>query len=83
MKTNKENLSLQLDTICDNFSLEELSEIYKMKENKELLSKYTFPQTPSSDGYYHIYVKDRSRKNGRKAVKDKTLDGLKAKILDY
>ena len=73
MKTNKENLSLQIDTICDNFSLEELSEIYKMKQ---ILSNYNFPQTPSSDGYYHIYVKDSSRKNGRKAVKDKTLDGL-------
>ena len=80
MKTNKENLSLQIDTICDNFSLEELSEIYKMKQ---ILNKYNFPQVPSSDGYYHIYVKDRSRKNGRKAVKDKTLDGLKAKVLAY
>ncbi len=87
MKTNKLNkienseyLSLQIDTICDNFSLEELSEIYKMKQ---ILIKYTFPQTPSSDGYYHIYVKDSSRKNGRKAVKDKTLDGLKAKVLAY
>lgn len=87
MKTNKLNkienseyLSLQIDTICDNFSLEELSEIYKMKQ---ILNKYNFPQVPSSDGYYHIYVKDRSRKNGRKAVKDKTLDGLKAKVLAY
>lgn len=87
MKTNKLNkienseyLSLQIDTICDNFSLEELSEIYKMKQ---ILIKYTFPQTPSSDGYYHIYVRDSSRKNGRKAVKDKTLDGLKAKVLAY
>lgn len=87
MKTNKLNkienseyLSLQIDTICDNFSLEELSEIYKMKQ---ILIKYTFPQTPSSDGYYHIYVKDTSKKTGRKAVKDKTLDGLKAKVLAY
>ena len=29
---NSEYLSLQIDTICDNFSLEELSEIYKMKQ---------------------------------------------------
>lgn len=87
MKTNKLNkienseyLSLQIDTICDNFSLEELSEIYKMKQ---ILSKYNFPQVPSSDGYYHIYVKDSSKRTGRKAVKDKTLDGLKAKVLAY
>lgn len=87
MKTNKLNkiensgyLSLQIDTICDNFSLEELSEFYKMKQ---ILSKYNFPQVPSSDGYYHIYVKDTSKKTGRKAVKDKTLDGLKAKVLAY
>lgn len=86
MNSNNKNIkdvSLQLDTTCDNFSLEELLEICKMKENKELLSQYTFPQVPSSDGYYHIYVKDSSRKNGRKAVKDKTLDGLKAKVLAY
>lgn len=69
MKTNKENLSLQIDTISDNFSLEELSEIYKMKQ---ILSKYNFPQVPSSDGYYHIYVKDSSKRTERKAVKDKT-----------
>ena len=83
MNSNNKNIkdvSLQLDTICDNFSLEELSEIYKMKQ---ILSKYNFPQVPSSDGYYHIYVKDTSKKTGRKAVKDKTLDGLKAKVLAY
>lgn len=83
MNSNNKNIkdvSLQLDTICDNFSLEELSEIYKMKQ---ILSKYNFPQVPSSDGYYHIYVKDSSKRTGRKAVKDKTLDGLKAKVLAY
>ena len=49
--------------------LAKLSEIYKMKQ---ILSKYNFPQVPSSDGCYHIYVKDSSKRTERKAVKDKT-----------
>lgn len=59
MNSNNKNIkdvSLQLDTICDNFSLEELLEICKMKENKELLSQYTFPQVPSSDALHEYWV---------------------------
>ena len=54
-----------------------------MKEQNELLKNYKFPQTPSSDGYYHIYVADTSKKSGRKQLKDKTLDGLKTKVLAH
>lgn len=55
--------------------------LYIMKEKEELLKNYNFPEKPSSDGYYHIYVKDSSKKNGRRSVKDKTLSGLQEKII--
>lgn len=80
---NIENNSLQFKDLCDNFSLEDLRKLYIMKEQNELLKNYKFPQTPSSDGYYHIYVADTSKKSGRKQLKDKTLDGLKTKVLAH
>lgn len=78
----KENY-LQSDIKCDNLTLEELRELYIMKEQEIILLKYTFPQKPSSDGYYHIYVKDETKKSGRKALKSKTLKDLREKVLAY
>lgn len=58
----------------------EMREMYDnfMKEN--LLNKYTFPKKPSSDGYYHIYVNDSTKKGGKTQIKCKTLEGLKEKV---
>lgn len=44
------------------------------------LQEYNFPKKPSSDGYYHIYVKDKSKKSGRRAIKAKTLEELQDKV---
>lgn len=75
--------NLQHDILCDKLSLEELRKLYIMKEQELILSKYTFPQKPSSDGYYHIYVADITKKSGRKAIKSKTLNDLREKILAH
>lgn len=69
MKTEKNCLQSEIDYA--NLSLEDMRKLYEMKEKQTLLEKYNFPDHPSSDGYYHIYVKDDSKKSGRKAIKDK------------
>lgn len=51
-----------------------------MEERKIILSNYTFPDTPSTDGYYHIYVTDVTKKSGRKQIKAKTIEELKDKV---
>lgn len=61
-------------------SSDELRRLYEKVMQDEILSKYHFPQTPSSDGFYHIYVRDSTKKSGRKAVKAKTLEELKEKV---
>lgn len=75
------NSSLQISAAYDTLSLEDMRKVYTMKENELLLSSYTFPKVPSSDGYYHIYVADTSKKSGRKQLKDQTIGGLKEKVL--
>ena len=51
-----------------------------MKETK--LADYTFPTKPSSDGYFHTWITDETKKTGRRQVKAKTLVELKEKILE-
>lgn len=60
---------------------EDIQEMIKMKIREDILKKYSFPKKPSSDGFYHIYLKDVTGK--RKAVKSKTLEGLKEKVYEY
>lgn len=74
----------------DNISNEELSKqhentrkMYLNFMNNMLLEKYTFPDHPSSDGYYHIHVKDETKKGGRKQIKAKTLETLRDKVLQF
>jgi integrase len=50
---------------------------------KKTLKKVTFPKKPSSDGYYHCYVKDPLKKSGRKQIKAKTLEDLQKKVRTY
>lgn len=67
----------------DNLSCEDARKMYEMIEKEEIIKSYTFPTKPSSDGYYHIYVKDSSTKSGRRQIKSKTIDGLKEKVYQY
>jgi integrase len=54
-----------------------------MKERNELLSKYTFPEHAGGDGYFRIYVKDVTKKSGRKQLFAKSLDELQDKVYQY
>ena len=49
--------------ICGKFNASDGEKVYELMRKKEALSDYTFPSKPSSDGYYHINVRD-----DRKAV---------------
>ncbi|MCR5238471.1 MAG: tyrosine-type recombinase/integrase [Lachnospiraceae bacterium] len=49
-------------------------------EKERILSTYTFPAKPSSDGYYHIYL---TTTEGRKQIKAKNLDKLKEKVYQF
>lgn len=64
-------------------TLEEARKLYEKAMKEEILSKYSFPTKPSSDGYFHIYVKDETKKSGRRQLKDKDLDKLREKVYEY
>ncbi len=51
--------------------------------HEKILSSYTFPDKPSSDGYWHIYVKDPDKKGGRRSIKKKSLDDLRQAVLEH
>lgn len=57
-------------------SLEIVRELYRKALEQKALEKYKFPQKPSSDGYYHCYIKDPLKKSGRRQIKAKTLEEL-------
>lgn len=61
-------------------SLEDLRKWYQKMEKEQILSSYTFPAKPSSDGYYHVYL---SAAGGRKQIKAKNLEKLKEKVYEY
>lgn len=60
----------------DTINAEDVRELYEIMQKKKILASYTFPTKPSSDGYYHIHVKDESRKSGRRSIKRKTIGEL-------
>lgn len=64
----------------DKISSEDVREWKEKMRQEEYLSNITFPKKPTSDGYYHVYVPDETKKSGRRAVKAKTLEDLKAKV---
>ena len=67
----------------NNLGSEDVRKLYGIMKKKEALSKYTFPEHPSSDGYYHVYVADDTRKAGRRQLKSKTLEGLVEKLYSF
>ncbi|MCR5452932.1 MAG: site-specific integrase [Lachnospiraceae bacterium] len=74
---------LQEAEISVNLSNEGIRKLYETMLRDEALKDYTFPSKPSSDGYYHIYVADKTKKTGRRAVKAKTLNDLKNKVYEH
>ena len=79
---NKNNILTNLLN-DDTITLRDVRILYAMKEKEELLSKYTFPEHAGGDGYYRIYVKDATKKSGRKQLFAKTLDELQDKVYKY
>lgn len=67
----------------DTLTLRDVRILYTMKEKEELLSNYTFPDHAGGDGYYRIYVKDATKKSGRRQLASKSLDELKDKVYQY
>lgn len=78
-KINKLTTLLNDDTI----SLRDVRILYAMKEKEKILKKYTFPECAGGDGYYRIYVKDDTKKSGRKQLFAKTIEQLKDKVYSY
>lgn len=68
---------------CSNISLDDVRDLYTIMERKEILARYSLPDHPSSDGYFHICVKDFTKKSGRRQIKAKMIDILKDKICEY
>lgn len=63
-----------------NITMEDARRIYEETMKQQVLSKYSFPTKPSGDGFYHIYVRDGTKKTGRRAIKAKTLENLRDKV---
>ena len=64
-----------------NIDSEELKRLYGDLVKEEILKGYTFPTKPSTDGYFHINIKD-NKTGKRKQLKAKTLSELKEKVLE-
>ena len=55
--------SVLLDAVKNGkLSVEDVRKLYIEMEKRLLLEKYTFPKKKSSDGYYHLWVADKPRK---------------------
>lgn len=78
-----ENDALQVKFFRDMMETEEVRKKVSEVMKNEVLKNYNFPTKPSSDGYYHIYVSDDTKKNGRRQIKAKTLEELKEKVYNY
>ena len=66
------------DSLVENARL-----LLEMAEKEELLSKYKFPTTTDSKGYYRIYVRDVTRPKGLRQLRDRNLDNLKQRVYEY
>ncbi len=64
----------------DRITSEDVLKLYMQIQKEETLTKYKLPEHPSSDGYFHTAVRDRSRKSGQRQFKAKTITELKDKI---
>ena len=58
-------------------SREDMRKMYINMEKKRLITEYNLPKKPSSDGYYHLWIKTEG---GRKQLKAKTIDELIDKL---
>ena len=67
----------------DNITIEDIRKLYTIMEREKILSSYNFPSKPSPDGYYYLWIKDKTQKGGRKQIKAKSLDRLKEKVYDH
>lgn len=64
----------------DKMSIRNARELYMYIEKRELLKNYKLPDKPGADGYYRTYIKDVTKKGGRKQICAKTLEELKDKV---
>lgn len=69
--------------INDKITLEDARRLYYMAAREELLKNYHFPQKPNKDGYFRIYVKDITKKSGRRQLFAKDLETLRDLVYDY
>lgn len=63
---------------------ESAQEMFRQMEKEMICSEYyTFPDKPSSDGFYHLYLKDPDAKSGRRQIKARDLENLKEKVYEF
>ena len=67
----------------DRISSEDMRKMYKIMIKNEISSEYTLPKKPSSDGFYHLWIRDDTKKGGRKQIKAKSIDELIEKIYEH
>ena len=57
--------------------------IFMKIEKETIVGLYTLPKKPGKDGYYRVYVKDTSKKSGRRQLFAKGLEELADEIYNY
>lgn len=65
----------------DKITMDDMRLVRDMMRREEILDKHIFPTKPSSDGYYHIQIKDETKRSGRRQIKAKTLEDLQEKVI--
>ena len=67
----------------DKMSSRDARELLMHIEKKEALKRYTFPEKPCKDGYFRMYVPDKTKKSGRKQLAAKSIYELVEKVYAY
>lgn len=67
----------------DRMTSDELREMYELKMKEEAIAKYTIPDKPCSDGYYHVRLIDKNGRRSNKQVTARDIPELKEKLYKY
>ena len=81
----KKELENQMKSIANDgiLTIEDVRDVCEKMKKEKILKGYTFPEKPSSDGFYHIQLRDPLSASGRRSCKAKSLEGLREKVLSF
>lgn len=84
-KDKKEDMCKQLQTLINKGMInkdmvQNMFNILKAEEKKEILARHPYDIAMQKDGYYHTYVPDSSKSNNRRHIKRKSLESIQEAV---